>query len=80
MSDALYTVRLYWDGRQGCARMGNHRIELTARPDVLMNLRLQAIDYAPEAQTREIALVGDARRDMSPKECEEVDRWLSAIQ
>lgn len=79
MSDALYTVRLYWDGRKGCARMGKQRIELTARPDVLVNLRLQAIDYAPEAGTLELQELGSPRREMYPQECDEVDRWPGAI-
>lgn len=79
MSDALYTVRLYWDGRKGCARMAGKRIELTACPNVLVNLRLQAIDYAPEARTLELQELGAARREMYPHECDEVLRWLGAI-
>lgn len=47
MSQALYRIRLYWDGRSGCARYDGKERKLSAPP--ALTVCMATIDFAPEA-------------------------------
>lgn len=77
MSAALYPNRLYWDGRQGCAKFCGDGVELAAMPLIDgLPMWTTEVDYAPGvvAMLRERA---DARRDMTGDEIRAVRAWLA---
>ncbi|MGH8429621.1 MAG: hypothetical protein ACREUF_04370 [Solimonas sp.] len=64
MSAKLYDIRLFWDGRHGCARFDQIEVELRACPMP----GLQEVDYAPEVKVALVREANQARRDMTPEE------------
>lgn len=77
MSLALYSRRVYFDGRRGSIRNGPVLVALDAAP-ALCGLRVTEIDYAPGtvAQLREPA---GKMRDMTPAECAACDALIDDI-
>lgn len=77
MSAALYPNRLFWDGRQGCAKFGGEGVELASMPHVDgLPMWTTEVDYAPGvvAELRERC---DAKRDMTSNEIRAVRAWLA---
>jgi hypothetical protein len=70
MSLSLYTIRIYWDGRRGALRWGPHDRALTAPPALpgFEKLRIDEIDFAPEAQVAQLREPAGAWRDMTAAE------------
>lgn len=80
MSQDLYSVRLYWDGRKGCAKHNGVAVELRSTPLALPAVpHLREIDYAPEARVAQVRESADRWRDLSRDECLAVDAWLTRV-
>lgn len=76
MSAALFTTRLYWDGRQGIAKLHGQQVVLHQAPAVPGLPDRAQLDYAPETATRMVRGPHDHWRDMTPEEVRCCDAYL----
>jgi hypothetical protein len=65
MSEALYTVRLFWNGRSGIAKHDGAAVELRECP---LGKRIAEVDFAPCVRVFQIRESADGWRDMTPAE------------
>lgn len=82
MSAALYSIRFYWDGDRGCAKMEGFFRNFFAKPFVPGLARdVELVDYAPETDTARIRLARDGDdREMHPSEIAAVRSYLEGMQ
>ncbi len=76
MSFDIYPVRLYWDGRQGCARANGVHVNLQGMP---RGLPWAEVDYAPGAVASVRPHGYDARTDMTADDIVTVLRLLERM-
>jgi hypothetical protein len=66
MSDALFTARLYWDGKRGVAKLHGVSVDLTGPPRLPRLPHLVEIDYAPTVRVAQWRPSAGAWADMEP--------------
>jgi hypothetical protein len=80
MSEALYATRLFWNGRQGCARHNGVAVDLRTAPAPLAGVHnLTEIDFAPEVRVAQIRESAGCWRDLNTEECTAVATWLAGV-
>lgn len=75
MSHALYTTRLFWDGRRGIAKLHGRAVVLTESP-VIGGVRCAYVDYAPESGTWEVLPERGERAQMTAEQIKQCDEYL----
>jgi hypothetical protein len=75
MSQNLYRIRLFWDGRAGCAKYDGKERKLALPPKLTVSMT--TVDFAPEVFTGLIQTYAwSAVREMTPEETEACMEYL----
>ncbi len=77
MSDALYSVRLRWDGRKGTAKCQGIQLRLTKPP--ALDFSYVEIDYRPPVATIVRSYPWSEPRDMIQDEHASCARYLLSL-
>lgn len=80
MSQALYTVRVFYEGERGCVKAPSVYRQISAPPTIPGLPKLQAIDFAPEVNCAYLLPWCGERREMYEGEALAVVAWLKAVQ
>lgn len=78
MSDALYAVRLTWQGWRGHMAFDGVHVDLKQAPPVLALLGFVSIEYSPGVRVAVCQPVAYGERDMTLEEVAAVRGWLEA--
>ncbi len=80
MSPALYTVRMFWNGRLGLAKYGGTTVEIVRWPPMLLpHTRVVELDYTPEVRACTIRESAQGWREMLAHERHAVQQWLERL-
>lgn len=76
MSDALYAVRLTWQGWRGHLAFGGVHIDLMQAPQILARLGFVSVEYTPALRVSVCQPIAYGERDMTLEEVRAVRGWL----
>lgn len=77
MSEALYTLRVFFD-RKGCIKKPGMQKNLLLPPEI-PGVPFEGIDYAPETQTYLIRREFGGWEEMTKREVTAVAKWLEKV-
>jgi hypothetical protein len=80
MSDALYPVRVYFDGSCGCVKVPGVYRRISKAPTIPGLPKLWAVDYAPQVGVPQVHPWEGVQRDMRQAEIDSIEAWLVAVQ
>lgn len=79
MTASLYNVRLFWDGRNGLAKIDGVAVQLLAAPRLPGLSNGAHIDYAPEARVEQVREYAQGWRDMTREEAAACQALLTSM-